>query len=400
MSSIPETKTNLADYIGRRMNLKDWSSSLPLLRLLDESGPLTQPVAAKRLGLSAGACNLHFQRLEHEGLIHRAEQVVSGRGRPSGVWDVDHARNACITLVFDVPFFQGALLDFSGKVLTETREDLSNLDTRPAVMRRMDRFLARAKKLAESKGIRIHQVVAAMPGLLESGTGKVLSAVNFPQLNGLDLQKRIPTKYGWPCQSAPHGLAFFYGETEHVAPETRVMVVHWDLGIGVMAGKGNELLRIGTSPGKGAPCFAELGHIRIGREPWLCHCGQKGCLEAHVGGWALLRDLNDPKLNTLSGLMKAVEQKRKKPVSVLNMAAKLLGEELIWPLQLVGVEQIRITGPLAPVLSEMTDAFCEGLSKGFDGAELECLRPTISEDPEAAMRRGAFLQAKKLFLYS
>ncbi|MEX2607795.1 MAG: ROK family protein [Kiritimatiellia bacterium] len=397
---MKETKPNLADYIGRRMNLKDWSSSLPLLRLLDESGPLTQPEAAKRLGLSAGACNLHFQRLEHERLIHRSEQVVSGRGRPSGVWDVNHARNVCITLVFDVPFFQGALLDFSGKVLIEIREDLSELETRSAVIRRMDRFLNRANKVAESRGARIHQVVAAMPGILESGTGKVLSAVNFPQLNGLDLHKRIPERFGWPCQSTPHGLAFFYGETEHVSSETRVMVVYWDLGIGVIAGRGNELFRIGVPSGQGDPCFAELGHIRIGREPGLCHCGRRGCLEAHVGGWAMLRDLNDPKIATLSGLIDALTTGDKKAVAVLNTAARILGEELIWPLQLAGVERICLTGPLAPVLSMAKAAFCDGLAKGFEGAELERLRPAISEDPAAAMRRGAFLQAKRAFLYS
>ncbi|WP_293573243.1 ROK family protein [Phaeobacter sp.] len=39
-------------------------------------------------------------------------------------------------------------------------------------------------------------------------------------------------------------------------------------------------------------CGAELGHTKVQLEGALCQCGQRGCLEAYVGDYALLREAN------------------------------------------------------------------------------------------------------------
>ncbi|MEK0165577.1 ROK family transcriptional regulator [Phaeobacter sp. JH20_36] len=39
-------------------------------------------------------------------------------------------------------------------------------------------------------------------------------------------------------------------------------------------------------------CGAEFGHIKVQLEGALCQCGQRGCLEAYVGDYALLREAN------------------------------------------------------------------------------------------------------------
>ena len=64
----------IAPYISDRINLDDLASSRPLLQLLDRDGPLAQAAAARALGVSPGACNLHVQRLEHAGLIRRIRE--------------------------------------------------------------------------------------------------------------------------------------------------------------------------------------------------------------------------------------------------------------------------------------------------------------------------------------
>jgi len=395
---MPESKNTMADYIGRRINLKDLSSSMPLLRLLEGSGPLSQPEAAKRLGMSTGSCNLHFQRLENEGLIHRVDKISSGRGRPTVVWDFNRAQNACMTLVYDVPFFQGALLDYSGKLIDQVREDLTSITTRQELLKRTDAFLERAKHAAEKRGVRIHHVFAALPGLLTSPGGKVKSAVNFPQMNGLDLQKHVPDTYGWPCKAGPLGLAFYHGETLRMRSRKRVMMIHWDLGLGILFGEGPRVITHGTEDGPEHLCFPELGHTRIGRGPVGCHCGRTGCLEAHAGGWAVLRDLDDPGIRSMTDLVWAACDGHPGVLDALRKAARLLAEELLWPLQLMRAEVILVSGPMAPAVARVRDSFHEGLSRVLGGEELERLEIRISKDPERSMREGAFVQAKRLFL--
>ena len=79
-------KKKLPTYIASRLTFEDLASSRGLLQLTDRLGTVTQRQAAEDLGLSPGTCNLHFQKLEHLGLIRRASSV-NGRGRATIQWD-------------------------------------------------------------------------------------------------------------------------------------------------------------------------------------------------------------------------------------------------------------------------------------------------------------------------
>lgn len=48
-------------------------------------------------------------------------------------------------------------------------------------------------------------------------------------------------------------------------------------------------------------CGAELGHTKVQLDGVLCRCGQRGCLEAYVGNYALLREAKT-KLQLIDGL--------------------------------------------------------------------------------------------------
>lgn len=61
-----------------------------------------------------------------------------------------------------------------------------------------------------------------------------------------------------------------------------VVTVEQGVGMGIVVNR--ELYR-GTS-GRGA----ELGHTKVHLDGALCRCGQRGCLEAYVGDYALLRE--------------------------------------------------------------------------------------------------------------
>ncbi|PSL18183.1 ROK family transcriptional regulator [Shimia abyssi] len=64
------------------------------------------------------------------------------------------------------------------------------------------------------------------------------------------------------------------------------IVVTIESGVGMGIVIGNELYR-GTRG-----CGAEFGHTKVHLDGALCRCGQRGCLEAYVADYALLREAN------------------------------------------------------------------------------------------------------------
>lgn len=73
----------------------------------------------------------------------------------------------------------------------------------------------------------------------------------------------------------------YYGEGRS-ASDFLVVTVEHGVGMGIVIG--NEVYR-GTRG-----CGAEFGHTKVQLEGALCRCGQRGCLEAYVADYAMLRE--------------------------------------------------------------------------------------------------------------
>jgi len=382
-------------YIKNRLTMDELASSRGPLQVINEQERTTQIKAAKALGLSPGTCNLHFQKLEHMGLIRRADTIRKGRGRTTIVWEIEKRKNLCLLFIFDVPFFQATLVDFGGKVLLQEREDFSRVKTREPLEMRIDRFIRQAKAHASESGAVIRQVFAGMPGILDQKTGTVVNAANFPILNGMNFNVLMKENYDLPCYTGSLGLTFYYGEIEKLPPNTRTSVLYWDLGVGVAAGVGERLI----SHDHADLMLSEMGHIRIKRDGKKCHCGRIGCLEAYTGGWAILDSLGTENIQTLEELIDAVLSGHEAAVREARKAAQLLGQHLAWLLQIMQSERLIISGPLSVIFPAVQSAFLDGLLSIFTPAEVEKLKPEASGDPQAVMQRGAYRLARRIFLY-
>ncbi|TLP62827.1 ROK family protein [Parasedimentitalea maritima] len=74
-----------------------------------------------------------------------------------------------------------------------------------------------------------------------------------------------------------------FGKGQNVSDFVVITIEH-GVGMGIVIN--NEIYR--GSRG----CGAEFGHTKVQLEGALCQCGQRGCLEAYVGDYALLREAN------------------------------------------------------------------------------------------------------------
>ncbi|WP_170479972.1 ROK family transcriptional regulator [Ruegeria arenilitoris] len=76
-------------------------------------------------------------------------------------------------------------------------------------------------------------------------------------------------------------------------------------------------------------CGAEFGHAKVQLDGALCQCGQRGCLEAYVGDYALIREMTvatqDRKPETVSDIHERANSGEQMAISVLNRAGQMFG---------------------------------------------------------------------------
>ncbi|RKX41683.1 MAG: hypothetical protein DRP64_11065 [Verrucomicrobia bacterium] len=385
----------IADYVKKRFAIDDLTSSLRLLRLLNDRGEVTQAQGAEAMGLSIGTCSLHFQKLEHIGLIHRAHTITKGKGRSTTIWKLDKENNFYLLLMFDTPFFQASLVDFEGNVVLEKCEDLTGITNVAAIEEQVNHFTVTAISHAKATHGHIRQTMAGVPGILNPHSGAVINAVNFPVLNGLDLESLMRQRHGLPCHCGSVGLALYHGETQHLPPDTRAMVLNWDLGIGAVAGAGERVISHASKDS----LLSELGHIGIVRNGKLCHCGRRGCLEAYTGGWAMIEALADRRIQSLETFSQAVLDGQAAAMAVAEEAAYTFGKNIIWPLQIMQANRIIVSGLLSNIFPVVRDRFIEGLGTFFTEDEISALNPVASTDVSRALQHGAFRCARRQLLY-
>ncbi len=389
----------LARYIAHRINLKSLTSSWPVLQYMAERGHVSLSQIASGLGLSRGTCNLHLQRLEHEQYIRRFESKRSGAGRPTVIWGWDEPANLTLSFVFDVPFWHASVADFGlNSILREVR-DLSGIKTREELRDLVHQFAVRAKEMAASRGGHIRQAMVYLPGLLDPATGVVKKAANFPLLEGLDFRKLVTSATDTPCQAAPLGLAFYFGESESLPRDANAMIIYWDLGVGVVFGHGGKLSPFGANRMDGTSTLPELGHLRIEKDGKACPCGRRGCLEAYAGGGALVEALHRRTSPRLNDFIQLVQHGDADAVRLARGAAELLGRHLADPIQIMQTDRIRVCGPMAPVFERVGDAFRRGLARILTAEEIERLQPAASPALEERFLRGAHRLARRLFTH-
>jgi glucokinase len=148
----------------------------------------------------------------------------------------------------------------------------------------INQIVTGVRQLKRETAISPSAIGIGVAGQVDPGTGGVIFAPNLDWRNvplGPDLEKEC----GLPVVVTNDVRAALWGE--------------WLFGAGQGAG---DLLCIfvGTGIGGGIVCggrvlegcsntAGEIGHITVDLNGPLCHCGNRGCMEAIAGGWGIAR---------------------------------------------------------------------------------------------------------------
>lgn len=125
----------------------------------------------------------------------------------------------------------------------------------------------------------------AVPGILEQSSTRVLRAVNLPWLEGVSIRDMTRGALGI-SQIVVHNDVLCAGYAQWRACRPTIdRFAYLSIGTGVAACvilNGAPIEHTRGGPG-------HFGHLVVDTSPSapLCRCGNRGCLEACIGGWAL-----------------------------------------------------------------------------------------------------------------
>jgi predicted NBD/HSP70 family sugar kinase len=244
----------------------------------------------------------------------------------------------------------------------------------------------------------LRNAFAALPGVLDPASGAVKRAVNFPALEGLDVAGLMQTRFQIPTLAHSLGAAYYYGEAVDIPANSTALVIYWDLGLGFAFGRNRQLLTV-QGGDEGGRTISELGHISIDAEGPPCHCGERGCIEAYAGGWVLLQKYAQQGASSLEALVALGQAGHPGFRRTLREISHLLGRHLAGAVQLFGVTEVRITGPLAPLFNYGRKAFFAGLAEIIGLHRSSGVQVQVTADSKARLLAGATRAARRAYIY-
>ena len=206
---------------------------------------------------------------------------------------------------------QAVVVDSAGQVVQQLR--LPSGFGPEAVLSSALEAVTRVAALAGTAVDELHSIGVGIPGVVNSGSGRVTHAVNLG-VDDLAFGAELSRRLGVPVRVENDVNAAAFGSFHRLGPGPTSSLAYLNLGTGLAAGLvlNGELWR-GSRGAAG-----EIGHIPVDPNGPVCSCGQRGCLETVASGSAIARawptthrsPVHDLFAAAAAGNGKAVEVKR------------------------------------------------------------------------------------------
>ena len=266
--------------------------NLPLNRRILErvraEGQVARVDLAKSLDVSPATITALVADLRSAGLLSEEDRPtrLGQRGRPPTALSLVPGAAHVIGLKLAEFRHSAVLMDFAGQKLAEAeldrvepRRDLAFLTAEIATL--IADLLAHAGHSLED----VHHIGVALPGFIDTATG-LASWTPLLQDGDTPLAAHLSVALSRPVVIDNDAnlltlAELWFGHGRQVAD---FAVVTIEQGIGMGLAIDHQLYR-------GVRAFGmELGHTKVQLDGALCRCGQRGCLEAYVSDYALVRE--------------------------------------------------------------------------------------------------------------
>lgn len=261
-----------------------------LLRNIRQAGRIPRIALAEATGISRATVTTITAELLQAGLIEEVAredaEVDSRRGRPRVDLQIRGAARLIAGVKVAPQSMSLVLLDFHGDRVSalETALEKSVFDPAGLATAIRDAVAALARKAGRGPQD-VSGVGVGISGIVQAADGFVHWSPSLDRRN-VEFGAELARTLGVP--------AFLDNDANLVAVAEKnfglgqghsdFIVVTIEAGVGMGLVIGGDLYR-GTRG-----CGTEFGHTKVHLDGALCRCGQRGCLEAYVADYALLRE--------------------------------------------------------------------------------------------------------------
>jgi len=263
-----------------------------LLREISQRGPLPRIDLAARTGISRATVTSVTADLLRGGLIEEVPRESrsdeAARGRPRVDLKIAGDAHLIAGLKVSDTFISLVLMDFEGSDVAHYEHEIAPHRHDPDAL--ADEVFHGLSALAAQTGCGlpdISGVGVGLAGIVDAGNGVVYWSPSLDRRN-VPLAAILTERLGIAAYVdndanlvAMAELTFGIGKNH-----SDFIVITIESGVGMGMVLGGQLYR-GTRG-----CGAEFGHTKVHLDGALCRCGQRGCLEAYVADYALVREAN------------------------------------------------------------------------------------------------------------
>lgn len=251
-------------------------------------GSVARKEISHALEISPGSATTLTADLIRMGLLREVadNERDHARGRPRVALEIVPEAGLVIGIKLGDEVHTAALSDFAGRIVVECRIDAGrskrSLDD---LLDEVDVLIAKLLDAADLSKARVQGVGIGMAGIVDHESG----LVHWSPLIREDDQAfgdAFEERFGLPVVLENDAnmltLAELWFGAGRAMMDFAVVTIEKGVGMGLVLD--NQLYR--GSFGMGL----ELGHTKVQMDGALCRCGQRGCLEAYISDYALLRE--------------------------------------------------------------------------------------------------------------
>ncbi|MFF9702091.1 ROK family protein [Streptomyces griseofuscus] len=324
-----------------------------LLELVRSGRAVTRGALQQATGLSRATVGQRLDRLFRAGWLREGaggpvDSPLGGRPSITLEFDGDHA--VVLVADLDTRHARAAVLSLTGEILAEHSGTLVIGESPDLVLAELGRWFGELLEKAGQRPAEVCGIGLAVPGPVDSATGRVVQPPMMPGWDGYDITGRLSRALTEHTGAPPVPVLvdndanlMAYGEQRAGHPDCAAFVlVKVSTGIGAGVVVDGSIYR-GIDGGAG-----DIGHIRVGADA-LCRCGSYGCLAAVASGGAVARRLAASGVPAASGsdVRDLLAAGHPEAAALAREAGRRVGDVLATVVTLLNPGVLMIAGDLA-----------------------------------------------------
>lgn len=383
-----------------------------VLQALRRDGPQARIDLGRATQLSPATVTSITSDLIQEGLIAGVEDDVQkapqkapmARGRPRSLLALNPAAASVVAIKISVNTIDLVLADYAGRI--SARERLSFDSALISGDEFVETLVGAAKAFCDANSLsdgNLLEISIAAQGVVDSSAGTIVWSPALPARN-VPVVEPLSRAIGAHCMLSNDtnmiAEALHWSDPQRYGGTFAVIFIDYGVGMGLYV---DNKLFVGET---GAA--AEIGHTSHIPGGALCRCGRRGCLEAYLGDYAILRMARDlppstppedipVSARTFPDLVDAAKHGDEAVLKAFREAGVALGYGIARLAAILSPSPIILTGAGIVAYPHME----AGVRKGLEDALVEDLRKSVHIEPvdweEDLIVHGTLAQAMRRF---